>query len=156
MIAELRRVHRCASVALAVAVPVILTAALAVRPDDPVNASLPVDTYTSEILVTHPLFWSRPDIRAELVVATDGSAAISIDVPSLAVEPSVLVYWLETDETSEPPAAGRLLGAVRGSGIQRIVLPADAAIRGGTVALFSLGHDEVVASAAIAGSGGQS
>lgn len=156
MIAELRRVHRRASIALAFAVPVILVAAIAARPEAPVNASLPFRSETSEILSTQPLVWSRDDIVASAIVSADGSVALAIDAASLANAPSVFVYWLEPGETTEPPAGGRLLGSVHGRGTQRILLPPDAAVRGGTVSLFSLGHDEVVASAVLAGSGGPS
>jgi hypothetical protein len=156
MIAELRRVHRFSSVALAVAVPVVFAAAIGARPDAPVNASLPSVAHDPYARATHPLAWSRPDIRAELVLAADDSSTVSIDASSLAVEPTVLVYWLETGETSEPPAAGRLLGAVRGTGPQTIALPAGAALRGGSVALYSLAHEEVVATAMIAAQGGPS
>ena len=156
MIAELRRVHRFSSVTLAVAVPVVFAAAIAARPEAPVNASLPSGTRASDARAKHPLAWTRPDIRAELALAPDGTSTVSIDASTLAVEPTVLVYWLETGETSEPPAAGLLLGAVRGTGPQTIALPAGATLRGGSVALYSLAHEEVVSTATIAAQGGPS
>lgn len=154
MIAPLRRWHRRAFGALAIAVPAILVAAIAARPDAPVNAALPSDSQSGQVRATRQLAWSRTDVDSDLSITAVG-ADISIEAGSLATEPNVLVYWLEAGESEEPPAAGRLLGAVRGTGRQRIPLPADAAARGGRLALYSLAHDEVIATATLAASGGQ-
>ena len=155
MIAELRRWHRRAFGALAVAVPAILVAAIAARPDVPVNAALPSDTRPAQVRATRQLAWSRPDVVSSLELTTEGATEIAFDSQSLATEPSVLVYWLDPNDPSDPPSAGRLLGALRGTGRQRIPLPADAATRGGRLALYSLAHDEVIATATIAAMGGQ-
>lgn len=155
MIAPLRRLHRRASVALAIAVPALLVAAIAARPGIPVNANLPSSAHAAQVRATQRLVWSRPDIVSSLDFTADGSTEVVLDAQSLAAEPGVLVFWLETADTSDPPAAGRLLGAVRGTGRQRIPLPAEAATRGGRLALYSLGHDEVIATATIDASGGQ-
>lgn len=155
MIAPLRRWHRRAFGVLAIAVPAILVAAIAARPDAPVNAALPSDVQPSQVRETIQLAWSRPDVVSTLVLTIAGATEIALDAQSLATEPTVLVYWLDPNDASDPPAAGRLLGAVRGTGRQRIPLPADAATRGGRLALYSLAHDEVIATATIAATGGQ-
>lgn len=155
MIAELRRWHRRAFGVLAFVVPAILVAAIAARPDAPVNAALPSDSQPSQVRATRQLEWSRPDVVSSLELTTEGATEIAIDARSLATEPSVLVYWLDPNDPSDPPAAGRLLGAVRGTGRQRIPLPADAATRGGRLALYSLAHDEVIATATIVATGGR-
>lgn len=155
MIAPLRRLHRRACVALAVAVPALLVAAIAARPGIPINEVLPSDSQPPQVRAAKPVEWSRPDIVSSLEFTAGGATEIAIDARTLAVDPSVLVYWLEPGETSEPPMTGRLLGAVRGAGRQRLSLPADSAIRGGRLALFSLAHDEVIATATIDATGGQ-
>ena len=155
MIAPLRRWHRHAFGVLAIAVPAILVAAIAARPDAPVNAALPSDVPPSQLRVSRPLAWSRLDVVSSLEITNAGASEIALEAQSLATEPTVLVYWLDPNDASDPPAPGRLLGAVRGTGRQRIPLPADAATRGGRLALYSLAHDEVIATAAIAATGGQ-
>ena len=155
MIAPLRRWHRRAFGVLAFVVPAILVAAIAARPEAPVNAALPSDSQPSPVRAARQIAWSRPDVVSSLELRTDGATEIAFDPQSLATEPSVLVYWLDPDDPSDPPAAGRLLGAVRGTGRQRFLLPADAATRGGRLALYSLAHDEVIATATIVSTGGQ-
>ena len=155
MIAELRRTHRFASVALAVAVPVVFAAAIASRPDLPVNSLLPSGTYAPDAVSTIPLAWSHPDVSGELARRADGRIALDIDARSIATAPDVLVYWLEPNDKTDPPEAGSLLGALRGTHRQLIDLPAGAAERGGRLALYSLTHDEIIATSTVAPSGGQ-
>lgn len=154
MIAELRRVHRFASAALAVAVPVVFAAAIASRPGLPVNTSLPSGLPATEVVSTTPLAWSSPGISGELARHADGRIALDLDARSVATTPDVLVYWLEPDDASDPPESGSLLGSIRGSHRQLIDLPAGAAERGGRLALYSLAHDEIVATSTFAPSGG--
>ncbi|MCC6744287.1 MAG: hypothetical protein IT175_10550 [Acidobacteria bacterium] len=155
MIAPLRRWHRRATAALAIAVPAMLGTALFGRPEAPVNASLPSSRPATGAVSTEPVQWSRPDIAASLVRYIDETHEIAVDARTLATEPDVLAFWLESGDAGEPPMAGRLLGAVRGTGIRRFALPGGAASHGGRIALYSLGRDEVIATAAIGGAGGR-
>lgn len=155
MISELRRIHRFASVALAAAVPVFFAAAIASRPGPPVNASLPSGVPATEVVSTTPLAWSRPEVSGELARRADGRIALDLDARTVATTPDVLVYWLEPSDAADPPESGSLLGSIRGSHRKLIDLPTGAEERGGRLALYSLAHDEIVATSTVVPSGGQ-
>lgn len=153
MIAPLRRWHRRATAAIVIAVPAVFVAAIVARPGVPVNARLPIQSESTPV-TSRPLAWSRGDVVASLVKTGDGGAEVAFDTRSLSLDPDVLVYWFEPGDSGEPPAAGKLLGAIRGNVDSRIALPSRAAEIGGRLALYSLAHDEVFATTKIEAQGG--
>lgn len=149
MIAPLRRRHRLTVASLAVALPVLYVVALAARPDEPVVDQLPpalAEAAAGEVdqdfgeLVTDPAVAvrSRTD-GAQWWVELDPGAPIAL--------PEVLVYWTPSTVADRLPEDAFLIGSLAGARARAHGMPRDALGRDGTLVLYSLGHQEVVASA---------
>ena len=153
MIAALRRRHRWMVGAVALSVGPLLYAALGSRPDLP-SGELPAplqgpDPATSTTL--RPFadqdaagLEDTDDFEGTTVAVDDGS--ISIKLTTDLRRPDVLAYWSASAPTGGLPDDAVLLGPV--SARRANVLSRPAAARGdGTLIFYSLGHQEVVASA---------
>ena len=154
MIAPLRRRHRWTTAVLAVAVPVLYVVALAARPDEPVVVSLPPEwspAPAGKVEADLGLLIEDPPV----VVRARGDGSSDVKSWGLELEPiepiarpKMLVYW-----SASPPTAGRLpeaatlLGGLAGRHARTFELPVAARGHAGTLVLYSLGHQEIVASA---------
>ncbi len=147
MIASLRRRHRLMTATLALAVPVLYVVALAARPDEPV-AELPaalaeppageVDKDLGELFT---------DPRVVVRSRSDGSDWwIELDPARPIARPEVLVYWSRSSATAgRLPADAYLLGSLAGDRARAFTVPAGALGRAGSLVLYSLGAQEVIA-----------
>lgn len=148
MIAPLRRRHRLRTAALLVAVPVLLALALAARPSPPRVEARPAalapgpDPRGGDV-ETLPVF-GEFDVTVHAWQTADGPV-IGITPGEPLARPAVLVYWTPAPPGDGLPDDALLLGAVADRGRTYAVPPA-AAGRDGHLVLYSLGHQEVVAS----------
>ena len=140
MIHSLRERHQRTFLGLAVALPLLFIAALAVRPDWPTQESP----------------GPAPAIEAWTVIGALGGARALIEHQSTRewlhlartdalVAPDVLVYWTEEAPGFEEPLPrdAVLLGALGDVGTSTFDLPARGV--GGALVLYSLGHRRVLA-----------
>ena len=142
MIRPLRRRHLwLIALVGAVAGPIYL-AALAARPDPPVQQTVPPalaevaasPTGDGVELSTEPPIRVRPGGGGALIVEADGFVEAA----------GPLLYWTPS-ESSRSLADAHLLGALRGGERQVFELPAAAAGADGVLVLYSLGHGEEIA-----------
>ena len=156
MIAPLRRRHRLMTAALLVALPMLLVLALGARTPVPTVASLPValaagpdprgaDVETRDVFgdldVTVRSWW------------TAAGTVIAITPAEPLARPGVLVYWTASPAVDRLPDDAVLLGALADRG-RTYAVPNAVASRDGYLVLYSLGHQEVVASGALSALGG--
>ncbi len=153
MTRNLRRAHRIGTLALAILVPPLVAAAiLARRPVPPVTTIPPslivdVDALRSELGFIGEAI--APGVRWRLAPAS-GSIEETVE---FAIDqdpriPDLLVYWsLGDTPTAGGPLVGEsyLLGRVADRGVRRFELPNAARGRAGSLVLFSLARNEVVA-----------
>lgn len=150
MIRPLRRVHAASFCVLAVALPVGLAAAIAARPDIPVQPSLPA---------VGPAANSSPRAPSEgrLQVGEVSVRWRSFDDDRLATRvieltPSAdllladaLVVYSSSGSTDVPPQGAMTLGSLRGAQTVRMELPRGAL--GGRLHLYCAAEDRWIASA---------
>jgi hypothetical protein len=128
--------------AMAAIVTPLYLAALAARPESPVQQELPRMLSEPPTSVGAPGVALAAEPAIELRPTTDGSLEV---VASAELEGAdLLLYWA-------PAGGGRsladafLLGPLRGGERQLFELPTPAAVDPGVIVLYSLGHDEEVA-----------
>ncbi len=150
MIAPLRRRHRWTTAALAVALPVAYVVALAARPDEPVVDKLPpalAPAVAGPVDADLGLLIEDPPLAAR----TRGEGSrwwLELEPVSAVVRPEVLVYWSPSPaKAGRLPADAYLMGGLAGARARAFELPAAALGNAGTLVLYSLGHQETVASA---------
>ncbi len=143
MIVQLRHWHRAIAIAMAVLAPVLLFAAVLARKATPVMTTFPpiLDT---DILVSGEPLMDRDDLWSTLEIETRLYVAHRVMILELKPRvdlnrPDVLVFW--QGEGGDPDDLFQL-GALAGTRTCRFLLPAHAALRSGTLSLYSLGHDE--------------
>ena len=150
MIAPLRRRHRVVVTLLLIAVPVGLVLALSARPPLPTTETLP------NALADGPGSGGGDvesyDVFGELGIAVRGfhaaGAVLELTPSQPLARPDVLVYWAETAASDRLPTGAILLGALSDRA-RTYSVPATAASRAGHLVLYSLAHQEVVASGAL-------
>ena len=145
----LRAFHRNLSMFLMVVVPLLAAAGIILRParpvPDPVARSLlPEPLQLPEMLATHERPFGNLPIVLKLRGAGPERRQIELEVAEDLQSPNLLIYWV-ADETAFPSAAV-YLGAVWGPGVRRYDLDVATARRGGLLMLYSLTHQEQVAS----------
>jgi hypothetical protein len=149
VISALRRGHRVASIVLALVVPPCFALALASRPTLPPPGEIPA------ALVSDPpagaLVEERADLWSPLAIRTRIYASGVIELaPQVDLEqPDVLVYWSPEAVRDRLPDGARWLGRLAGTSPRRFALPPDARGRAGSLHLYSLGHAQWLASAAL-------
>lgn len=149
MIRPLRRAHRAASVALALALPLGLAAALMARPDPPaaVLEGLVPPGASGRVVAE----WEVPELglAASLLAEEGGPRWLTLVPADDPREADVLVYWTAAPGAgAEALAAGaRLLGTLAGAAPRAFALPPEVA--GGRLVLFGLAHQEVLATSAL-------
>ena len=149
MIAPLRRRHRWMTATFAVVVPVLYVVALAARPDEPVVARLPAalaEAAAGEAIDDFGELLADPAVVVRS--RSDGSSWwIELDPSGPIARPEVLVYWSRSSATAgRLPEDAYLIGSLAGDRARAFKLPEAALGRAGTLVLYSLGHQETVAS----------
>ncbi|HTF88440.1 MAG TPA: hypothetical protein VK843_08525 [Planctomycetota bacterium] len=150
MIRSLRSRHRRTFVLLAVVLPIGLAMAFSSRVSVPASPSVPqadrlvarpIDAPVRDAVVTS----ARAQLRLRIwSPGTDGTRVLEL-TPRRDLElPDVLVYWSATDSNEGLPAKSLLLGSLAGTEARLFSLPKEA--RGGRLFLYSLAHQELVAS----------
>ena len=151
MIRERRQVHRRIFSLLVVFVPALLIAGLLARREMPpafqlderlTNAAgLTISSATAPSRVTADSY--------EFEVSVDDSSAagpvVTIRASTPVLKPDVLVYWTASDEGEGLPADAILAGALSKDVSQKLTLPAEAAGGRGSILVYSLPHQEVLA-----------
>ncbi len=140
MIRPLRRRHLWMVILMAVLVASLYLAALAARPETPLEGELPAALGVPEVapagagveLPTSPPLRVRPTADGRIELAAEGPIEGA----------GLLLYWLPAGAGG--PADGHLLGPLAGGARQVLALPPAAAARG-ELLLYSLGHGEEVA-----------
>jgi len=155
MIRPLRRRHRRLVLGLALTVPPLFVAALASR-----DLPRPMERIPPALLAP-----GGPPMERAVAVAdlwpgiglsarigrdpADGNGVVELAATAALPHPDVLLYWMPDAVVAGdalPPDA-RLLGHVTGHRTERFGLPASAAAGEGTLALYSLAHQELFAAA---------
>lgn len=150
MIRPLRQRHRHMVIALGVTLPIAFAAGIAARRTVPQHATLPpaLSSWTQRFTATDyergDLFGNAP-VRVRLWREQGtGRYAVAFSAAKDFLKPDLLAYWIEGHPKvadTLPPEA-RLLGAfIAGP----LVLPTEAAITDGSLILFSLANQELVA-----------
>jgi len=129
VIQPLRSAHRVVFFVWSGFLPVLLALALATRHRIP-EAGPAKPAAGGEAFLVRPVRGAEGSILLEIVAANP------------ATPPDLLVYWTSQQAAATLPADARLLGAYRREG--RYALPAGTA--SGYLALYSLAHQETVAS----------
>jgi len=160
MIAAHRRRHRLIFVLLAPAILLVLVAALFER-----RASVAVDALPA-VLFTHAgkigegiVLWTREDLFAGFPARVVAYQGREIELKPLRPQaaPDLLLYWSPAMGSASVAAARlpedvHLLGRIGGTGIHRFALPPlELGIEPGSLWLYSLGHQEVIARAPLLG-----
>ncbi|MCP3957651.1 MAG: hypothetical protein GY719_07330 [bacterium] len=161
MIAPLRRRHRWMTVTLALAVPVLYVAALAVRPDEPAPRELPATLAGAGSRPGQPVT-ELGDLFADPRIAVTTSRGgghwwLWFEPAAPVTRPETLVYWAPSapDLASGVPDDAYLLGTLAGSRRRAFALPASVWGRAGWLVLYSLGHQEAFATAELPPVGGR-
>ncbi len=148
---DLRRRHRFAFGFLALALPAGLVAGLAVRSDPPAAGQQPEfdSSLSGRVLLESSELWGRLPLNTRI---SDPGGGLTVELaPRRSLRrPALLLYWsAAASDSGRLPADSRLLGAFAGTHLQAFGLPREAAQVGGRLILYSLGHQEIVASARI-------
>lgn len=155
MIAPLRRRHRLMLTTLAIVVPVGYVVALAARPDAPITPELPTALAGTTVGATagevdHDFGELFTDPAIVVRAGSDGSRWwIELDPRSAVSRPEALVYWSEAPAADRLPEDAYLIGSLAGNRARTFTLPVEALGRAGHLVLYSLGHQEVFASASL-------
>jgi hypothetical protein len=149
MIRRLRQVHRVAFVLFALAVPVLMTRALALRPPKPLS-SLPVPVAVGPGPGALAATWSTAlgPIRYGFIAPPSAGQPASLQIaPTAALRaPDLLLYWtMRTGPVSTVDRDDRLLGRLNGGAAGSLTLPLAVMDTAGTLVLYSLGHQRVIA-----------
>lgn len=163
MTRSLRSAHRRIFVLLLVVLPALVSLALSVRGRVPVNKSLPGASATrvepanlgdAPPALIAPGIWVRT-----LKDPTDLPRAVELRCDADPKTPDLLLYWGSAPSTDGAlPEGALLLGSVSGAGTTTFELPtaarAMAGGRNGSIILYSLARQEVLASGPAATAGG--
>ena len=150
MIRTLRRRHRRMIWTLAIIVPVLFVAALLARPTPPIADGLALEAtpaYPTEVNAWDDL-WPSVPITTRLLADRMPAEQLAVELtPTEALlRPDVLVYWVPGEvQEAALPETSYLLGALQGTEPQVWPLPEEARYVSGTLLLYSLPHDEVIA-----------
>lgn len=156
MIRRLRRRHLRLVTGVAVIAAAGVVAALAARPEWPL-APAPAAPATAVPMGEWEGLWEGAELTTRLAADAAGTLRLDLDLDLDATgDPAVpdpLVYW--SPEPAQPggplPAGSVLAGALVDGRARGLGLPPDAA--GGTLVLYSLAHQRVVATATLPGAG---
>lgn len=152
MIASRRRAHRVLVLVLAPISLVLLVASVMGRRPEPVVGALP-GLLSPESQETGEPLWSRDDVFPSWPARVLGYRTGAIELKPLRPldRPDVLLYWTPgSSSEGRLPEDAHLIGRIGSTRRQRFQLPnhdtaAGAPPGGGTLIVYSLGHQEVVA-----------
>ncbi len=147
MIAPLRKRHRLWITGLALLVPAVCALALWSRPPAPAGSGGEVSPVAAPTSASSRAIASLPGFRTAV---RGGKEAAQLEVEALEPlrRPDVLLYFSATAPADTLPADAHLLGSVAHRQTRSFPLPT-AAAKGGHLVLYSLAHQDVVASAAL-------
>ena len=151
MTRPLRQGHRHLAFGLAVLVPIVFAAGVIARKPVPVSDSLP-----AALIHPSPTFtateWNRSDlfgkthINIQLHRENAGLRRLAVEFSrdKNFAKPDLIVYWFAGDApiTDSVPDTAQLLGGFAPA--EALLLPEDAATRGGRLILYSLADQDVV------------
>jgi len=155
VIRSLRKRHLATFSVLLVVLPLLYVLALSVRSEPKIVESLPVfgDDAAVFSIVLAEYVHDAPAFEATTRLVADESRAgrmhLDIVLHERIEAPDVLLYWSASDAAAggQLPADAYLLGSLQRASRQQVPLPRAARERDGHLILYSLGHQEVVASA---------
>ena len=149
MIAQLRRRHRQAAVAMALIIPGVYTTALLARRAPAIETAFPTPAPPA---VGRVVIAAQGAVSGIPVSATvDRSGVLLLTAATPLRQPDLLLYWTEDARSlsdSLPPDA-ILLGQVGGERGEFFRLPMARNNRAGQLLFFSLGHGQTVGSIAL-------
>ncbi len=152
MIQALRRRHLRWSMTLGTVLPALyLLLALGGESRSPAGPVADADSLDRQPVGAPLVVLAEPPLAAEWLAAPgQAPTAIRIVPGEDPAIPDLLAYWAPTpgDGSSLPPDAV-LLGALRGSRTQILPMPEPDLTRGGYLVLYSLGWNQVIATAAV-------
>lgn len=158
MISPLRKRHRMMISVLMVIVPVVFIGALLVRSEIPAMEAVP-DLHAHDTLDYSQVLFEAADLWGEAAIITrlkgDQSAPTHLAVELEPQRPlnlaDPLVYWdpSGTATTNQLPTSAYLLGPMPGSGTRQFSLPDTARFIDGRLLLYSVAHQELLASATL-------
>ena len=159
---SLRARHRWMTRSLAVGLPLLFLVAVFARQEAPQMPALPqaVDPsgtgqeqpgalrWESDAVLTHV----PAGLRVYDAASSRFGGALEIAPLADPRRPDVLVYWSSRAEVEDRvPEDSHLLGRLAGVQPRRFLLPPAAANRGGSLYLYSLGHQELLDAAPLRG-----
>jgi hypothetical protein len=155
MIQPLRRRHRWIMAAITILLPITFIAGLAVRQPIPTTENIPAASMTpSAMAFSHLLFEktdSWPDLKITTRLYTDQQPAerlaVELQPQDYLKIPDLLVYWhpKPSIQTGKLPDDVYLLGVMAGTQKLRFVLPEPAMTQDGSIILYSLAHQKIIA-----------
>jgi hypothetical protein len=155
MIHPLRRRHRRMIAAITIVLPIAFVAGLAVRKPIPATENLPSAltvlpaTSFPHLLLEENDLWS--DLKITTRVYGDQQPAERLAVELYPQDylkiPDLLVYWHHPPsiQTDKLPGDAYLLGALAGTQKLRCILPEPAMTQDGSLILYSLAHQKIIA-----------
>ena len=158
MIRPLRTRHRLWVTALAVALPLLFAAGLLARKPPAVMERLPAELQPQTdafpvVLEEYADLWSTVDIHTRLLGDRQPPTRLAIALSSTAMAnaPDALVYWtIDPAPTGETPLDGAyLIGSLFGNSSPYLALPDTALHVDGHLILYSLAHQETLATASL-------
>jgi hypothetical protein len=153
MIRALRQRHRRTFAVLSASLPLVFAAALMARPEGMDSVPLPA-TFRPPTLETPSLPWpgTSPVLGDGFATVTgyrvdEGKLWLDLDIGELPAFPGLILYWLPSAvETGAALPDGARLVQPLASHVQRSVPLTPAALQAdGWLALYSLGHQQIIA-----------
>lgn len=155
MIHPLRRRHLWMTTAIAIILPVVFVAGLAVRKPIPATENAPSALMAPPAVSFSHLLFEKSDLWADLKITTRVYAdqqpaerlAVELHPQDYLKIPDLLVYWhpQPSIQTDKLPDDAYLLGALAGTQKRRFILPEPAMTQDGSLILYSLAHQKIIA-----------
>ncbi|MGH7457073.1 MAG: hypothetical protein ACRENG_37330 [bacterium] len=155
MIHPLRRRHRWMTVAISIVLPIAFVAGLTVRKPIPATENVPAASMTPSSAAFSHLLFEKSDLWPDLKITTRVYAdqqpaarlAVELHPQDYLKIPDMLVYWhpQPSIQTDKLPDEVYLLGALAGTEKLRFILPEPAMTQDGSLILYSLAHQKIIA-----------
>ncbi len=155
MIQPLRRRRRWMMAAITIVLPVVFIAGLAVRKPIPATEDTPSALTVPQAISFSHLLFEKTDLWPDLKIITRVYAdqqpaerlAVELHPQDYLKIPDLLVYWHPQPaiQTDKLPDDAYLLGALAGTKTLRFILPEPAMTQDGSLILYSLAHQKIIA-----------
>lgn len=155
MIQPLRRRHCWMMAAITIVLPIVFVAGLAVRKPIPATENVPAALMTPAAISFSHLLFERSDLWTDLKITTRVYAdqqpaehlAVELHPQDYLKIPDMLAYWRPQPsiQTDQLPDNVYLLGALAGAQKLRFILPEPAMTQDGSLILYSLAHQKIIA-----------